>query len=600
MPGELAAARAESPAIHTPNVTAESAPEPQPVDIEIPEQAGEKIYSYIHPDGKVASGTREETEKVCTAMQNMSKVQKDLIFSTHDLVQSLATQNRARKEAREKETAINSAEPPVKPRKEHKSEPKETTEPKIDSISIDKSDTAAPEQPVGTSNANHTSQIENELADTSKTDQNAPLKEAAEQQDISPKTETAITEPEPAEPVVADAKTLPASISPVNRDESKVAETVLVQYHSNHSAEYEEANKAITTIAMNKSKTASGITPGPLESKQADSGMATENNSLITPVYDESFSYGALDISKSIRELDAQTESVTVQDEEGVEEIFETEFAGSLATVSVEDSWLPDNSYKSEFEARETKAISGDSEALGMAEIIVSEDAMQTHQELLKIMKDIPETEPAASQTDTELEGRAVASADTNEAPALNIVEIIRAEASLDEEPATMQQVKANAQDAQPLERALTKLSIVLESSPDYSDEPVIKLLAEIAERILAEPARSNEVMTYNLPAAITPEITQLFINLLEELGYEDPSQTLVSFVSQYGINELITTAIYLHQLAESGDQKEYLSGRLPAISSDSPTLPLATLIGRKIFQIIKPEVHVHILALAA
>lgn len=599
MPGELAAARAESPAIYTPNVTEEATPYPQPVDVAVPEQTAEKIYSHIHPDGSISSGTREQAEKICTGMQNMSKEQKDFVFSTHDLVQSLAAQNRVRKEAREKENAGKPIEPPVKLRKGPNSDHEKAAEPKVSSVLKDKPATVMPERPAITSNVDHTAQIENERAQANKTKQSARLDVANERLKTPEIAKTVPAKPDSARPV-ATANTVLGSkpIAPAKNDETKIVETEPAQHFSDRIPAYEAASKAIANIMMNKGEIASGMTPDQLESKESASSIVIEDDTSLTFIDDESIPDFALETSTAVPELDPADEPRTAEDIEGVKDILESELADSLEAVSLEDSWLADNTDTREFEAPETRTILIDSEALGMAEVIVSEEALLTHQELLEIIRDAPEDQPAASQTDAEIERLVETSGSTEEFPALNIVEIIRAEPAIAEEPATMEQVKTDAQDAQPLEQALAKLSIVLESSSGQPDEPVTKLLAEIAERIVVEPAETQEGTRDNLTAAITPEITQLFVNLLEELGYEDPHHTLISFVSQYGIEALIDTAIYLHQLAESGDQKEYLSGRLPAISSDSPTVPLSTLIGKTIFQIIKPEVHT--LALAA
>lgn len=257
-----------------------------------------------------------------------------------------------------------------------------------------------------------------------------------------------------------------------------------------------------------------------------------------------------------------------------------------------ESPWRTDD--KSNREAK-TAAIKVSIENVDTSDIVepnVSEEALQTHQELLEIIGENNESEPVASQTDAETEVTAIESANKEITTALNIVEIIRAETVLKKEPETIEQIRIEAQDAPPLEQTFAMLSFVLESSPDQPDEPVTKLLEQIAERIIKEPAEASDNNEVSPPEAITPEITQLFINLLEELGYEDAHRTLVAFVSQYGFEELYETALYLYQLAESGDQKEYLTGRLPVIGTDLSNMPLTRLIGKAIIHIVKPEIQ--------
>lgn len=549
------------------------------VEGETSTSSAKKIYKYILPDGTEVSGDFEKTRATCPVIGGMALEKAKVVCAQADRAHRMAEKGRAIRLAKEKEeqdrmSAIKENPPTAAENKSNLDKPRTIVKrPPAEELnnghSLKRNDPPKLPQPSSV-------KLSDERANT---DANTKL----DHTDKSLQTDLSVS-------IKLDSKDLSQAN---NNKASKLYDMPPLPQHNTESediAVIASSNNSYSSISSNVRDSVSATTESQslpeLSPHHTDEASTTwqENIVITAPItHKRPISHKVLDLGSSTDLL------------EGAPVVAKGNSAVMVPTSNA--------AVQKDFPRPITGEISQLNNPLhdkrhDISEPVASTETIDTHQQLVEVIVMQIESEMAEQKSKPRVTEYNEATGSTEDIPALNIVEIIKAEPTVDKEPASMEQVKADAQDTQPLEQVLAKLSVVLESSPAQAHEPVAKLLAEIAERIAAEPAEASEGTADIQTVFITPEITQLFINLLEELGYKDPGKTLVTFVSQYGIEELLNTAIYLHQLAESGDLKEFLSGRLPAISTDSVALPLSTIIGKTIFQIIKPEVHS--LALAA
>jgi len=133
----------------------------------------------------------------------------------------------------------------------------------------------------------------------------------------------------------------------------------------------------------------------------------------------------------------------------------------------------------------------------------------------------------------------------------------------------------------QPLEETLVQLSfsLVETSSQDYDLSSIESALKDVVEALGQD---SVDLVITEAEQVITPELTQKLLILLRAVGYEDPREVLVDFVSQHNLEFLLQAIRYLYQLLD--DDRRELSPRVSvSLSSLRADDALGARLGRAI-----------------
>jgi len=133
----------------------------------------------------------------------------------------------------------------------------------------------------------------------------------------------------------------------------------------------------------------------------------------------------------------------------------------------------------------------------------------------------------------------------------------------------------------QPLEETLVQVSfsLVETSSQDYDLSNLESVLKDVMEELGQD---STDSVIEGAEQVITPELTQKLLVLLRAVGYEDPREVLVDFVSQHSLEFLLQAIRYLYQLLD--DDRRELSPRLSVnLSSLRADDALGARVGRAI-----------------
>ncbi len=117
---------------------------------------------------------------------------------------------------------------------------------------------------------------------------------------------------------------------------------------------------------------------------------------------------------------------------------------------------------------------------------------------------------------------------------------------------------------------------------------PKIKIIKEYLNVIEREIRANSESNKEAKRLQITPEITQKLIELLQEIGYENPQEVLRSFVKDHSIEFLIQTIHYLYQLSYSDNQAEMKAFVAPILSKFTDTSLLSAKLGKVIIDLFK------------
>lgn len=110
----------------------------------------------------------------------------------------------------------------------------------------------------------------------------------------------------------------------------------------------------------------------------------------------------------------------------------------------------------------------------------------------------------------------------------------------------------------QPLEQTLAQLTYVFAEQFAETEQSVLhKTLADI-ETIITRSLENAE--PENIQNVLSAELTSAILVLLQQMGYEQPSETLLTFVHSYGFDALLQTIRYLHQLQSPENRQEFIA----------------------------------------
>jgi hypothetical protein len=122
------------------------------------------------------------------------------------------------------------------------------------------------------------------------------------------------------------------------------------------------------------------------------------------------------------------------------------------------------------------------------------------------------------------------------------------------EEVPDLESVIASAND-QPLEETLMQFTFSLsETSQDPAQPSIVSAIKDVVETLKQGTA---DPITAEAEPVITPELTQKLLILLRAVGYENPREVLVDFISHHSLEFLLQAIQYLYQLLNDDNRRE-------------------------------------------
>jgi hypothetical protein len=157
--------------------------------------------------------------------------------------------------------------------------------------------------------------------------------------------------------------------------------------------------------------------------------------------------------------------------------------------------------------------------------------------------------------------------------------------------PQSLESLKASAEDRS-LEETLVQLAVYFKESADDAEEqeilPVREMVRSLAKKLPELQLALSTQSESRQP--ITPELTQKLLDLLRVVGYQNPGEVLVTFVSRHDIEFLLQALRYLSQLTNADYRQEFLPPllRKPPVADES----VSARIGKIIFNLLmkRPE----------
>ncbi len=152
------------------------------------------------------------------------------------------------------------------------------------------------------------------------------------------------------------------------------------------------------------------------------------------------------------------------------------------------------------------------------------------------------------------------------------------------EEPVTLEAIQEQA-DNQPLEQTLLKLASLIEEATETPNQDSWQQILHDIETALPECYTVTEAGETRLH--ITPEMTEKLLMLLAEIGYHQPTQTLVGFVATYGPDFLLQALEYLSQRP---DNRPELSAVLTIAATNRDDISRIRFIQNALFELAVPR----------
>ena len=216
-------------------------------------------------------------------------------------------------------------------------------------------------------------------------------------------------------------------------------------------------------------------------------------------------------------------------------------------------------------------------------EVIFDDEVLETFADLMVLLEVEEETSPTIDTGINENLVQDVMVAldpEAGESIVTNLFEEFIADEGRPEVVTDIETIIAGA-NKQPLEETLVQVSfsLVETSSQDYDLSNLESVLKDVMEELGQD---STDSVIEGAEQVITPELTQKLLVLLRAVGYEDPREVLVDFVSQHSLEFLLQAIRYLYQLLD--DDRRELSPRLSVnLSSLRADDALGARVGRAI-----------------
>jgi hypothetical protein len=218
-------------------------------------------------------------------------------------------------------------------------------------------------------------------------------------------------------------------------------------------------------------------------------------------------------------------------------------------------------------------------------EILVSEEAVAVYEQLITIsgQEDISEEQDLFAETDNP-------EVTTVEEIVVNDFEAWLDTPQLSKEPVTLE-IAQDDIDGQPLEETLVQLVVYLkEVAEDQRADTIRESIQNLGEALAQVYAPLTEATERVQP--MTPELTQRLLTLLKAVGYQNPGEALVAFVSRHDIEFLLQAIRYLSRLANADYRQEFLPPVLMARTPQATSEDILVQVGKRIFGLLmkRPE----------
>lgn len=176
---------------------------------------------------------------------------------------------------------------------------------------------------------------------------------------------------------------------------------------------------------------------------------------------------------------------------------------------------------------------------------------------------------------------------ETTEKVEINLFEKLVTETTLPEKMPEVEEIVRNAND-QPLKETLIQFSHYLSEKSEIETEISSQSLEQIVDAV-----RDVMIMleASNEKQPLSPELTQKLLALLRAVGYKNPGEALIRFVTQHDLEFLLQAVRYLYQLSNPDNQQEFLAAN-PAAFVAQIIEPVTEKVGKFVFGLIAPRVH--------
>lgn len=214
-------------------------------------------------------------------------------------------------------------------------------------------------------------------------------------------------------------------------------------------------------------------------------------------------------------------------------------------------------------------------------EVVFDDEIMETYEDLLQLLSAEEEIPMTATETYEDFAHDTVIllKPETSEPIEANAFEdYIATQVQPDVIP-DLETILSSVNE-QSLEETFAQLSFYLaEVSQDSEQIYIETALRDVVEAFSQNTAGS---VAQETKVAITPELTQKLLMLLKAVGYENPREVLVEFITQYSLEFLFQAIRYLYQLTDN-NQPEFSSKMPTALTFVRSDEPLSARIGRAI-----------------
>lgn len=219
------------------------------------------------------------------------------------------------------------------------------------------------------------------------------------------------------------------------------------------------------------------------------------------------------------------------------------------------------------------------------SEVIFDDETLETFTQLLDLVtiEQAPAPELAGAQELSLLEDQVVLfSQEISEPIMKNTFEEFVMARDESEVFLELDEIRAVANE-KPLEESLVCLVSLLQEVPD-ENEDVTMLVHTLHESF----SRINAPGVERRAAGITPEITQKLLSLLRLIGYQNPREVLLDFITRHDLEFLIQALRYLAQLAGQDNQPELLPFKPFNPFLEDAIKPITYRLGKVVLELAK------------
>lgn len=128
--------------------------------------------------------------------------------------------------------------------------------------------------------------------------------------------------------------------------------------------------------------------------------------------------------------------------------------------------------------------------------------------------------------------------------------------------------------DEQDLSESLIQIALLIENEP-LENEPILDLFAQLSHEMFVE----NDDETKQT-VTVSPKAIGIMLQIIEELGYENPSDTLIDYIETNGIESLVQSLVYISRLAKLDNRHESNVSKKSKVMMTNIIKPVAEKVG--------------------